>query len=131
MISIFDIFKIGIGPSSSHIMAPMKAARAFLIELEAKDPEYDYLVGPNDGDLGRLSSKEEFVDTWVAAGNDENEGVTFPAGPNTNPAQGMRIDYVFVDQTMEKRVLGAWIDQAAQGSDHHPYWLDLDYAPYD
>ena len=36
MISIFDIFKIGIGPSSSHIMAPMKAARAFLIELEAK-----------------------------------------------------------------------------------------------
>ncbi len=36
MISIFDIFKIGIGPSSSHTMAPMKAVRAFLIELEAK-----------------------------------------------------------------------------------------------
>ena len=36
MISIFDIYKIGIGPSSSHTMAPMKAARAFLIELEAK-----------------------------------------------------------------------------------------------
>ncbi len=36
MISIFDIFKIGIGPSSSHTMAPMKAARDFLVELEAK-----------------------------------------------------------------------------------------------
>ncbi len=36
MISIFDIFKIGIGPSSSHTMAPMKAVRAFLIEPEAK-----------------------------------------------------------------------------------------------
>ncbi len=36
MISNFDIFKIGIGPSSSHTMAPMKAARAFLVELEAK-----------------------------------------------------------------------------------------------
>ena len=28
-ISIFDIFKIGIGPSSSHTVGPMKAARAF------------------------------------------------------------------------------------------------------
>tara|TARA_R110002096_G_scaffold5809_3_gene26816 strand:+ start:10976 stop:12334 length:1359 start_codon:yes stop_codon:yes gene_type:complete len=29
-ISIFDIFKIGIGPSSSHTVGPMKAARAFV-----------------------------------------------------------------------------------------------------
>jgi L-serine dehydratase len=29
-ISLFDIFKIGIGPSSSHTMGPMKAAGAFL-----------------------------------------------------------------------------------------------------
>jgi L-serine dehydratase len=28
-ISIFDLFKIGIGPSSSHTVGPMKAARAF------------------------------------------------------------------------------------------------------
>lgn len=33
MSSIFEIYKIGIGPSSSHTMAPMKAARAFLSEL--------------------------------------------------------------------------------------------------
>ncbi len=99
--------------------------------LEANGAEYDYLVGPRDGDLGRLSSKEEFVDTWVAAGNDEAEGVTYPTDPSTSPAQGMRIDYAFVDQSMEKRVLGAWIDEAAQGSDHQPYWFDLDHAPYD
>ena len=36
MISIFDIFKIGIGRSSSHTMAPLKAARASPVELEAK-----------------------------------------------------------------------------------------------
>jgi len=34
-ISIFDIFKIGIGPSSSHTVGPMKAARAFVLQLEA------------------------------------------------------------------------------------------------
>lgn len=32
-IGIFDLFKIGIGPSSSHTVGPMRAARRFLIEL--------------------------------------------------------------------------------------------------
>jgi L-serine dehydratase len=32
-ISVFDIFKIGIGPSSSHTMGPMTAARLFLKAL--------------------------------------------------------------------------------------------------
>lgn len=34
-ISIFDIFKIGIGPSSSHTVGPMKAARQFTESLVA------------------------------------------------------------------------------------------------
>lgn len=34
-ISIFDIFKIGIGPSSSHTVGPMKAAREFVKQLGA------------------------------------------------------------------------------------------------
>ena len=33
MISIFDIFKIGLGPSSSHTVGPMKAAAAFAERL--------------------------------------------------------------------------------------------------
>jgi L-serine dehydratase len=34
-LSIFDIFKIGIGPSSSHTMGPMRAAREFALRLQA------------------------------------------------------------------------------------------------
>lgn len=34
--SIFEIFKIGIGPSSSHTVGPMRAAAAFVRGLEAK-----------------------------------------------------------------------------------------------
>jgi len=34
-ISVFDIFKIGIGPSSSHTVGPMRAARRFAERLEA------------------------------------------------------------------------------------------------
>lgn len=33
-ISIFDLFKIGIGPSSSHTVGPMNAARQFVLALE-------------------------------------------------------------------------------------------------
>ncbi len=35
-ISVFDIFKIGIGPSSSHTVGPMRAARMFLEGLQAE-----------------------------------------------------------------------------------------------
>ncbi len=33
-LSVFDIFKVGIGPSSSHTMGPMRAAREFLLDLQ-------------------------------------------------------------------------------------------------
>src|SRR5258707_15869034 len=37
MISVFDLFKIGIGPSSSHTMGPMKAAAAFMAALDRSE----------------------------------------------------------------------------------------------
>ncbi len=37
MISVFDLFKIGIGPSSSHTVGPMKAARMFAEGLLADE----------------------------------------------------------------------------------------------
>jgi L-serine dehydratase len=35
-LSVFDVFKIGIGPSSSHTMGPMNAARSFVELLESR-----------------------------------------------------------------------------------------------
>jgi L-serine dehydratase len=43
-ISVFDIFKIGIGPSSSHTVGPMRAARRFAERLDA------------DGELARTAT---------------------------------------------------------------------------
>ena len=34
-LSVFDMFKIGVGPSSSHTLGPWRAALAFLADLEA------------------------------------------------------------------------------------------------
>lgn len=42
-VSVFDLFKIGIGPSSSHTVGPMRAARLFVLRLQA------------DGTLARTS----------------------------------------------------------------------------
>src|SRR6187549_3425965 len=35
-ISVFDLFTIGIGPSSSHSIGPMRAARQFVEQLRAQ-----------------------------------------------------------------------------------------------
>src|SRR5882762_7780605 len=36
-VSIFDLFKIGIGPSSSHTVGPMRAARLFALRLQSEN----------------------------------------------------------------------------------------------
>lgn len=36
MISVFDMFKIGIGPSSSHTVGPMKAGKQFIDDLVSR-----------------------------------------------------------------------------------------------
>ncbi|MEM6666214.1 MAG: L-serine ammonia-lyase [Pseudomonadota bacterium] len=48
-LSIFDIFKIGVGPSSSHTMGPMTAAARFLDDLRSGKPKR-----PGAGELARL-----------------------------------------------------------------------------
>src|SRR4051794_41860969 len=35
-VGVFDLFSVGIGPSSSHTVGPMRAAAAFVSELTAK-----------------------------------------------------------------------------------------------
>lgn len=36
-VSIFDLFSVGVGPSSSHTIGPMRAARSFALQLDASD----------------------------------------------------------------------------------------------
>lgn len=69
MISMFDIFKIGIGPSSSHTMAPMKSAYLFLEELV--ELERFHLVETIQCDLYgslALTGKGHSTDTAILLG---------------------------------------------------------------
>ena len=51
-LSVFDIFKIGIGPSSSHTIGPMVAAGRFLGALRDGVDRV-----PGSGDMARLSCR--------------------------------------------------------------------------
>ena len=50
-LSVFDIFKIGVGPSSSHTMGPMIAAARFLDDLRGGAERI-----PGAGNLTRLGA---------------------------------------------------------------------------
>ena len=41
MISVFDMFSVGIGPSSSHTVGPMKAGAEFVTELAQEAALFD------------------------------------------------------------------------------------------
>ncbi|MHA1599220.1 MAG: endonuclease/exonuclease/phosphatase family protein [Alphaproteobacteria bacterium] len=95
--------------------------------LQPTNPEYDLLAGPHDGAGGRLTYQEGFVDAWVAAGHDENDGATFPASSGNELTHDLRLDYAFVTESLARRVRSAEVDMAAQGSDHQPFWIDIDW----
>jgi L-serine dehydratase len=57
-LSVFDLFRVGIGPSSSHTVGPMKAAGRFVAALSA------------DGQLGRVAGvKAELFGSLGATGH--------------------------------------------------------------
>ncbi|MCD4485781.1 L-serine ammonia-lyase [Chromobacterium vaccinii] len=64
-ISVFDLFKIGIGPSSSHTVGPMRAARQFISRLE-KDGQLDATVRISAEMFGSLGATGKGHGTDVA-----------------------------------------------------------------
>ena len=68
-ISVFDLFKIGIGPSSSHTVGPMRAARQFIARLE------------KDGLLERVASvRSELFGSLGATGKGHGSDVAVLLG---------------------------------------------------
>ncbi|WOT06438.1 L-serine ammonia-lyase [Shewanella youngdeokensis] len=55
MISVFDMFKIGIGPSSSHTVGPMKAGNIFINDINQQElsSSFDELRAELFGSLGQ------------------------------------------------------------------------------
>lgn len=77
-VSVFNLFSIGIGPSSSHTVGPMRAARQFVINLQEKEllPRVKRLKMELYGSLA-LTGKGHSTDIAVLLGAEGNapEGV--------------------------------------------------------
>lgn len=86
--------------------------------------EYDRIVGEADYYYGRQRVAGFLVDSWVAAGNPEEAGLTwFDEGKGF--AEGLRLDYIFVTPDLAPAIRRAWIDRENPASDHQPVWLEL------
>lgn len=77
MISTFEIYKIGIGPSSSHTVGPMKAAKSFTTELmdQALIESTTSIVVDLYGALS-LTGKGHLTDTAIILGLAGNDPAT-------------------------------------------------------
>ncbi|MBK6929649.1 MAG: L-serine ammonia-lyase [Saprospirales bacterium] len=78
-ISVFDIFKIGIGPSSSHTMGPWRAAQRFLLEI-GRDGSFDHVEAVQVDLYGSLAKtgKGHGTDLAVVLGLNGDDPVTIP-----------------------------------------------------
>ena len=63
-VAIGDLFKIGIGPSSSHTMGPMKAAGLFLQHLDGRWDQVHRLLATVYGSLA-----------WTGKGHDTDKAL--------------------------------------------------------
>ncbi len=95
---------------------------------EPESDEYQQMVGNEDSCYGRVGHLDGFVDSWTVANDRTGDNNTwFPDPPDRSPGHGLRLDYCFVDPHLERKVTRAYVDSAAQGSDHRPYWVELDF----
>jgi len=110
MVSVFEIFSIGIGPSSSHTVGPMRAARRFLSELFERELFEDTtkVVVELYGSLA-MTGKGHATDIAVLLGL---EGEV-PEGVDPNSVPGRMAE---IERTQQVRLFGK-----------HPISYDLQF----
>jgi endonuclease/exonuclease/phosphatase family metal-dependent hydrolase len=94
---------------------------------EPESDEYQQMVGKIDPCYGRVGHFDSFVDSWTVANDRSDDRITWvPDPPERPPGHGLRLDYCFVDPHLGQKVKRAYVDSAAEGSDHRPYWVELE-----
>ena len=90
--------------------------------------EYNRMVGTPDPCTGRVGHVDGFLDSWTVAREHSDDRMSwFPDPPERAPGYPICLDYCFISPYLSQTVDRVWIDQDAIGSDHKPYWVDLDF----
>ena len=87
--------------------------------------EYNRVVGEEDYFYGRVPLSHHLVDSWTRSGHDQDQGATWHDLEEEKSAP-LRLDYGFISPDLADNVQTARIDEDATGSDHQPYWFELE-----
>jgi len=88
---------------------------------------YQLLSGHHEPDYGRVSYIDEFVDSLALAPDDAAQTpYTYWTDELERDQTKHRLDYCFVSTGLADRVLHTRTDIKAEGSDHFPYWVEMD-----
>ncbi|MGN6143401.1 MAG: L-serine ammonia-lyase [Mesorhizobium sp.] len=99
-LSVFDLFKIGIGPSSSHTMGPMTAARRFLDEVAGND-----WPRPSGAVVDRLGASLHGSLAYTGIGHGSDRAVVLGlAGETPQTVDPDRTEAIVARITAEKRI---------------------------
>ena len=115
--------------SNGEIPPPMPTETIMMGDFNSlpESDEYKRMVGDKDPSYGRVGHLDGFVDSWAAADDHFGEHITWlPDPPNRSPGHGLTLDYCFVGPKLGRKVKRAWVDSSVKGSDHRPYWVELD-----
>jgi endonuclease/exonuclease/phosphatase family metal-dependent hydrolase len=118
-----------LGWSNGEDLPPMPRETIVMGDFnsEPESAEYVQMVGAVDSCYGRVGHLDSFVDSWTVANDRSGDCITWlPDPPDRSPGHGLRLDYCFVDPHLGRKVRHAYVDSSAQGSDHRPYWVELD-----
>ena len=115
--------------SNSEMLPPMPTEAIMMGDFNSlpESKEYKRIVGDIDPCYGRVGHLDGFVDSWTVADNRSDERITWlPDPPDRTPGHGLTLDYCLVGPKLGRKVKRAWVDSAMEGSDHRPYWVELD-----
>jgi len=88
--------------------------------------EYNRMVGTEDISLKRVAHFDSFVDSWTVAKERSGERVSwYPDPPEREPGFPVCLDYCFLSPHLSGNLDRAWVDHEVAGSDHKPYWIEL------
>ena len=107
---------------------PLEAVVMGDFNCEKDTPEYELMAGKKDSQFGYVAYIDSFVDSWEAAGNGDQELNTWVHDSMASGWGTARLGYCFISPSLAGQVKNAWLDNDALGSDHQPYWVELDLS---
>jgi len=115
----------GTGPNWREEGLPTPTPRASILlgdfNMTPDDPAYAAMAGPDDPSYGRITTLDGYLDAWLHSGGAPDGGHT-----RFEETRSRRIDYAFVSPDLADSIRSVRVDEAADGSDHQPLWLEID-----